>query len=359
MGQGASSGQIVTIENRTPFTLRIDGGPSIVCGKEINTPTEIPSILLDQSESSLNLRNTPNMHLENSGKSSASYGSEIQYSYRFEGTPNDNWFLKIWSIGAYYTENACFSAQILKNDKVMAQTSWRNTAIHGEHNPDNSKDRTTNPDCFFQLSISAVTPLPEKGSGFYEIPLKVTMKPIVVENVRSGKEVEISRDIINTEYQTLLPEGSDTVINQYTRETQMMITNTVDKKWGCEYSYTHEVQLDFGLGMESQAKAGDSKVEGGEATVTTKGNFHFGYGFTSQTKEVTESTNRHQTETVTISKQSYTWKFEKKVEKQETVKIETTKVTYRQEFTDIKTNTVVAIKERYVYHHEASIEPPN
>ena len=185
------------------------------------------------------------------------------------------------------------------------------------------------------------------------------MKPIVVENVRSGKEVEISRDIINTEYQTLLPEGSDTVINQYTRETQMMITKTVDKKWGCEYSYTHAVQLDFGLGMESQAKAGDSKVEVGEATVTTKGNFHFGYGFTSQTKEVTESTNRHQTETVTISKQSYTWKFEKKVEKQETVKIETTKVTYRQEFTDIKTNTVVTIKERYVYHHEASIEPPN
>ena len=91
------------------------------------------------------------MHLENSGKSSASYGSEIQYSYRFEGTPNDNWFLKIWSIGAYYTENACFSVQILKNDKVMAQTSWRNTAKHGEHNPDNSKDRTTNPDCFFNF----------------------------------------------------------------------------------------------------------------------------------------------------------------------------------------------------------------
>ena len=183
------------------------------------------------------------------------------------------------------------------------------------------------------------------------------MKPIIVENVISGKELEISRDIITTEYQTLLPEGSDTVTNQYTRETQRMITKTVDKKWGCEYSYTHEVQLDFGLGMESQAKTGDSRVEGGEFTTTTRGNFHFGSGFTSQTKEVSESSVKHQTESVTISKQSYTWTFVKKVEKQETIKIETTKVTYRQEFTDKNTEAVVAIKERYVYFHEASIEP--
>ena len=356
MGQGASSGQVVTIENRTPFMLRLHGDET-VCGKAINTPTEIPSILLNQSESSQDLQNIPNMYLENQGKSSASYGSEIQYTYRFEDTPNDEWFLKIWSIGAYYTENACFAAQIVKHNDVKAQTSWRNTATHGKHNPDKKDDCTTNPDCFFQLSISAVTPLPEKGSGFYKIPLQITMKPIVVANVIGGKEVEISRDIISTEYQTLLPEGSDTVTNQYTRETQMMITKTVDKKWGCEYSYTHEVQLDFGLGMESQAKAGDSKVEGGEFTTATKGNFHFGYGFTSQTKEVSESSVKHQTQTVTISKQSYTWTFVKKVEKQETVKIETTKVTYHQEFTDKNTEAVVAIKERYVYFHEASIEP--
>ena len=74
----------------------------------------------------------------------------------------------------------------------------------------------------------------------------------------------------------------------------------MDKKWGCEYSYTHEVQLDFSLGMESQVKAGDLKVEGGEFTTATKGNFHF--GFTSRTKEIYGSSVEHQTQIVTISK---------------------------------------------------------
>ena len=49
--------------------------------------------------------------------------------------------------------------------------------------------------------------------------------------------------------------------------------------------------------------------------------------------------------------------FCKESKKKETVKIETTKVTYHQEFTDKDTEEVVAIKERYVYFHEASIEP--
>ena len=54
--------------------------------------------------------------------------------------------------------------------------------------------------------------------------------------------------------------------------------------------------------MESQVKAGDLKVEGGEFTTATKGNFHIGYGFTSQTKEINESSVKHQTQIVTISK---------------------------------------------------------
>ena len=359
MGQGASSGQVVTIENRTPFGLRAEVDPAIVCGTEVNTPNEIPSLLQNESESPMDLRNVPNMHLENRGKHSSSYGSEIQYTYRFEGTPGDDeWFSKIWSIGAYKSENACFAARVQKSrGKIfMAQTSWRNTAIHGEHNPDKRDDIGTNADCFFQLSISAVIPLPDKGD-FYVVPLRITMKPIVVANVISGKEVEISRSVISTQSQTLLPGGSDTVSNEFTRETHMISIRTMDKSWGREYSYTNEIQLGFDIGKESQVKVGDAKADGGEATTKTKGSFHFGYGFTSQIKEMNQSSEKHQTQTVTKNAQSYSWTFVKNVKKQETVKIEITKVTYQQEFTDKNTGAVVATKERYVYFHEASIEP--
>ena len=211
MGQGASSGQVVTIENRTPFGLRLEEDPVIWSGTEVNSPNEIPSLLQNESESPIDLRNVPNMHLENRGKHQSWYGSEIQYTYRFECTPNDEWFLKIWSIGAYKSENACFAARILKSsDKIfMVQTSWRNTATHGEHNPDKRDDIGTNADCFFQLSISAVTALQDKGNDFYLVPLRITMKPIVVANVISGEEVEVSRDVISTQHQTLLPDGSE------------------------------------------------------------------------------------------------------------------------------------------------------
>ena len=70
-----------------------------------------------------------------------------------------------------------------------------------------------------------------------------------------------------------------------------------------------------------------------------------------------QSSEKHQTQTVTKNTQSYSWTFVKNVKKQETVKIEITKVTYQQEFTDKNTGAVVATKERYVYFHEASIEP--
>ena len=357
---GRSSGQRVSVHNCTPFMLRRDEKEGIkdVCGESWHHPTEIPPKLNQDNPNIEGLS-----YLQNNGNSDY-YGSEIIYTYRIMETPDTTdhstrWLLRIYSIGAYKMQNACFAAQVIKCDtsgpgtsgvteSLCAQVSWRDTRKHHESNPNPDKDGNT-PGCPFTIEIlSEPEKFPEGGEAFYKIELKIGMKPIKVDHIEECEEEMVGEEISSVVIQqNLLPGGRNEIIYEHTQEKYKGMKRKVDDKWGRALKYEQHFEWGINLAAEQKVKAGNDKV-GAEATRKVGVSFGGKHGWeTNTTREHLVSTE--DTDTYTV-KRAHKWTYTEDVKEEKSVLITVKKITYRKNFK--WEGGIIAYKERYVYIYE-------
>ena len=331
MGLGHSSGQYLMIHNNTIFNFEREE-VKVICGKQLKTPGVIFPLKNDEPIS-IHLP-----YIANSGCTSSSWGSEIEYKYRIVDTPDGvKWYLKIISNGAYYRMNAYCVVQVLKANKMMAQESlWDAVSKY----PSKITEA-----CPFCLEIQKPMRRTEIGSGFYEIPIVIKMKDLLVRTIIREDEICVGEIIIETDYQDL-PPGPNQMTQERIYESHTSVTRKVDNSWGRLLKFRREADCRFNIGIavhkvDVSAKCG----------VTTSSSEETTHGQVVTTSEV---------ETVVI-KRLYKWTCTHETDQCKTARIENKKKIYRRNLVYRDTardhEEIVGYDERYEYHHTVSIEP--
>ena len=346
---GRSSGQRVNIHNCTPFTLHLESdkaGVKVVCGESWHHPAQIPP---------KKNRDDPNIeglsYLQNNGCTGV-YGSEIIYTYQIMETPDTHdhstkWLLRIYSIGAYSMENACFVAQVLECDTsgpgtsemnkiIRAQISWRDATSHNTSHPKPNQDGNI-PNCPFTIEIlREPEKFPEGGEAFYKIEFKISMKALNVDSQKIEKceEIEDEEDLSVVIQQKLLPGGRNEIVYEHTQEKYKCMKRKCDDKWGRTLEYDHNFEWGINLSAEKPVKA--------EVSLGGKHGLEI-----ATTREHLMSTDVTDTYTV---KRVHKWTYAEDVAKEKSIKITIKKVTYR--ITYKFDGKIIGYKEKYEYIYE-------
>ena len=376
---GRSSGQRVYIENKTKYTFKLIKTLD-VCGETEHNPNCIESSLDEDGASGIS-------YLQNHGRRTY-YGSEIVYIYEIRGTPDsrmNRWILRIYSIGAYQLRNHCFAAQVVlqnardrrdpgpievhgrsdsgasggsserlefwqkvfdkQTGKVMNQVCWRNPTTHHWWNPDPSDDGV-NRECPFSVKIvDEPKELPQEGSGFYQINLKIAMRPMVVRYTYLSPQKCIKKEKFSGKVcQSLLPGGQNILEYKDTEHMCTCVKQTLERQWHRVFNYKESFEWGVSIGSGSKEKE-KGKESSGTVGLTFGGNYSWETSSTNVQRDSNEWENK-----VTYTREYY-WRYIADIKEAKKVSISITKKTYRQDLISDK-GLVVGYKETssYDYH---------